>query len=554
MHKIKSGKSKSSKLAELLVLFLMFVFSQYFLSGCGDSALSPDIAGADQSGGQTGGSSTISAIFQAFTRPDSSNDTQLSDVSQPVPVDLTVNQSDISSGVLDFTEIFEIGDEIFGTIFSAKDGVGANLADDAAVSIRFSRVPRADLPGFISDPFRATGPNAQGCLSCHEVPFEDGAGGIENNVHRDPHRTGNPGSFIQRNTPHVFAPGALQLLAEEATADLKRIRDQAISQAQRTGTSVKALLTTSNDVNYGFIIAQPSGSVDTSGVQGVDTDLVVKPFQWKGSVAFLRAFVRDAANNEIGMQPVEMFGSNSDADHDGVSDEFSVGQITALTIYQAAQPRPVTILELNRKDPGAFPLSRSQREAIRAGEELFSRIGCVDCHKPVLRLKNPVFKEPSSSPDYRDATLPSGADPLEMGLDPRNPARFDFTVDAPDEIPLESDGRGGALVRLFGDLKRHDMGPGLAESIDEVGTGASVWRTRELWGVGSTGPWLHDGRATTLKDAILFHGGEAQESRDKFAALRRSEQASITKFLQNLVLFKAAEEEETEEEERHRRH
>jgi len=546
---VKNTKMKSLRLAELLVICLL-AFSQGFLFGCGNPASGDET----QAVNQTGSSSTISAVFRAFTRPDSDNDSQLPEVSQPIPVDLTVNQSDISSGRLDFAEVFEVGDEIFGTLFTAKDGVGANLADDAAVSIRFSRVPRADLPGFISDPFRATGPNAQGCLSCHEVPFEDGAGGIEGNVHRDPQRTGDPGLFIQRNAPHVFAPGALQLLAEEATAEIKQIRDQAVAQARRTGTSVKALLTTSNNVNYGSIIAQPSGTVDTGGVQGVDSDLIVKPFQWKGSVAFLRAFVRDASNNELGMQPVEMFGANNDADHDGVSNEFSVGQITALTIYQAAQPRPSTIVELNRQDPAAFPLTRSQREAIKAGEDLFSRIGCADCHKPVLRLKNPVFKEPSSSPDYRDATLPSGVNPLEVGLDPRNPARFDFTVDAPDEIPLESDGRGGALVRVFGDLKRHDMGPGLAESIDEVGTGPSVWRTRELWGVGSTGPWLHDGRATTLKDAILFHGGEAQESRDKFAGLRRSEQANITKFLQNLVLFKAAEEEETQEEERHRRH
>ena len=144
-----------------------------------------------------------------------------------------------------------------------------------------------------------------------------------------------------------------------------------------------------------------------------------------------------------------------------------------------------------------------------------------------------------------------------MGLDPERPVRFDLTVDSPDEIPLDSDGSGGAFVRLFGDLKRHDMGPGLAESIDEVGTGASVWRTRELWGVGSSGPWLHDGRANSLKEAILFHGGEAQESRDRFAALRRSEQNHVTKFLQNLVLFKAEEVDEAEapqREERRKRH
>jgi hypothetical protein len=176
---------------------------------------------------------------------------------------------------------------------------------------------------------------------------------------------------------------------------------------------------------------------------------------------------------------------------------------------------------------------------------------------PVLRVRNPIFSEPSSSPDYRDATFPSGANPVDAGLDPAKPVKFDLTVDSPDEIPFEADDRGRALVRLFGDLKRHDMGPGLAESIDEQGTGASVWRTRELWGVGSTGPWLHDGRATTLREAILLHGGEGQASRDQFAALSQSEQAQVIKFLQNLVLFKAEEEapaEAPQREDRRRRH
>jgi mono/diheme cytochrome c family protein len=405
--------------------------------------------------------------------------------------------------------------------------------------VRFSRSPRADLPGFQADPFRATGPNAQSCTSCHEVTFEDGAGGIEANAMRDPQRTANPAKFIQRNAPHVFGLGALQLLAEEATADLKGIRTRAISQAQVNGAAVRVPLTTRNDVNYGFLTADPSGTVDSSDIEGVDPDLVVKPYQWKGAVAFARDFVRDASNNELGMQPVEMFGANIDADHDGVSNEMTVGQITALTIYQVAQPRPVTIVEMNRQNPTAFPLTRSQRDAIRAGEQVFASVGCADCHMPSLRVRNPVFSEPSTSPDYRDATFPSGANPIDMGLDPARPVTFDLTLDSPDDIPFESDGRGGALVRLYGDLKRHDMGPGLAESIDEKGTGASVWRTRELWGVGSTGPWLHDGRATTLRDAILLHGGEAQDSRDQFAALGQNQQSQLIKFLQNLVLFKA---------------
>src|SRR5262249_15410688 len=97
---------------------------------------------------------------------------------------------------------------------------------------------------------------------------------------------------------------------------------------------------------------------------------------------------------------------------------------------------------------------------------------------------------------------------------------------------------GKTVVLLFGDLKRHDMGPGLAEPIDEVGTGASVFLTRNLWGVGSTGPYMHDGRATTLTEAILEHGGEGAASRDAFVALQLAQQKDLLVFLNDLILFK----------------
>ena len=95
------------------------------------------------------------------------------------------------------------------------------------------------------------------------------------------------------------------------------------------------------------------------------------------------------------------------------------------------------------------------------------------------------------------------------------------TVSRSATFPRDSQGR--ALVDLFGDLRRHNMGAGLAEEIDEVGTGASVFMTENLWGVGSTPPYLHDGRADTLTEAILEHGGEAQTSRNNFAAAPRPE-------------------------------
>jgi hypothetical protein len=82
------------------------------------------------------------------------------------------------------------------------------------------------------------------------------------------------------------------------------------------------------------------------------------------------------------------------------------------------------------------------------------------------------------------------------------------------------------------------MGAGLAEPIDEVGTGRSMFLTRTLWGVGSTAPYLHDGRATTLTEAILEHGGEADSSLSAFQALSTQDQKNLIVYLNNQVLYK----------------
>ena len=63
---------------------------------------------------------------------------------------------------------------------------------------------------------------------------------------------------------------------------------------------------------------------------------------------------------------------------------------------------------------------------------------------------------------------------------------------------------------------------------------ASLWLTARLWDVADTAPWLHDGRATTLSEAILLHGGEGQASRDAFAALQDTEKEQILAFLRTL--------------------
>jgi len=447
-----------------------------------------------------------------------------------------------------FRAAFADGDELFATPFTALDGGGANVGQGQ----RFTRAPRADLNGpgewAAHVPARAAGPNAQACTECHRLPSEDGAGGASANVISDPEHTASPGSFINRNTPALFGLGALQRLAEEMSEELKHRRDAAVAGARSTGAAVTGPLI-AKGIGFGTITVRPDGSVDTSAVMGVDADLVVRPFQWKGSIGTIREFIRNAAHNELGMQAVELVGDNVDGDFDGVTDELTIGDITALTLYNAAQPRPVTKIELAALH--LIPaLSPAETAAIQAGERLFDQTGCGTCHVKQLTIDNPVFSEPSLNPDYRDAVFPAGQDPASRGVTPALPVTFDLTGDQPDNriaMPFgkvirlgsfERNESGQAVVHLFGDLKRHDMGPGLAESIDETGTGASTFKTANLWGVGSTAPYLHDGRATTLTEAILAHGGEGAAAKNAFDSLSPQDQQNLLAFLNNLVLYK----------------
>jgi hypothetical protein len=495
-----------------------------------------------------------------------------------------------------FEEAFELGDELFATQFNALDGGGANVG----VGQRYTRVPRADLRGAGEwnnhTPFRVTGPNAAGCFECHEQPFEDGSGTAAQNVHRDPFRTGNLGLMVQRNTPHVFAPGAVQRLAEEMTDGLSSDQRRLVEDTCRNGGTRTVSLDTKN-INFGTLSATRTRSspcqitFNTDGVRGIDflpsvdnpdapPELIVRPFQWKGSQGFIRDFNRGAAHNELGMQSVEIVGDDVDGDFDGVTNELTIGDQTALAVYLAAQPRPTTLQELNSLRLLDPPLTSSQNDAINRGRQVFQDIGCATCHVPSLTLDNRIFSEPSQNAAYRDgAAFPAGQNPVARGVDPRFPVTFDLTRDQPDNhIPLPGGGtfnlgafrrdrNGRAVIELYGDLKRHVMGPRLAESINEI-SGDDVtpipenprnrhtpdtFLTENLWGVGSTAPYLHDGRATTLTEAIIEHGNgasndtsEAAPARRRFLERSNSDKRALIAFLENLVLFKIEEEEEEE--------
>ncbi len=130
----------------------------------------------------------------------------------------------------------------------------------------------------------------------------------------------------------------------------------------------------------------------------------------------------------------------------------------------------------------------------KRGEKLFASANCVQCHTPTMKT--------------------SAFHPLA-------------------ELRQQT-------IHPYTDLLLHDMGVGLADTMAEGDASPAEWRTPPLWGIGSTAAvsggeaYLHDGRARTLSEAILWHGGAAQESREAFRKMSAADRDALLKFLRSL--------------------
>lgn len=478
------------------------------------------------------------------------------------PLEAHLESTAIAAGEHDFEELFEAGAELFHTPLNGFDGVGVARLPDGTPLLRFSASPTGGGGGGIV--------SSQSCGECHNHPRRSAAGLASSNRAADLDGDGLP-PFIQRSTTSVWGDGIVQLLAQEITEELQAARDGAgVDAAAAPGTTVERELT-SKGVSYGSIraTADSEGRVafDLSDVEGVDPDLVVRPLGWKGFAPTVRTVVVGAANGLMGIQAEESVwlrgdGHDPDPDGDGVERELSVGDVTAMTLYTAGQETPMSVEDLARM--GLVQAQDAETLAtIERGRAAFSAIGCASCHVPEMHIDNTVFEEPTlrGNGHYLNGRL-AERDP---GYDPERPIRMDLLTDA--EPPrLEAHPDGGAVVRLYGDLKRHRMGRQLADppgpqspvvtglgplEIDgeRVLIGPDVFLTPELWGAGSTGPWLHDARAGSLDEAILSHGeddpppvgsldrSEAQEARDAYAALAADEREALLTFLRSLLTF-----------------
>jgi len=135
-----------------------------------------------------------------------------------------------------------------------------------------------------------------------------------------------------------------------------------------------------------------------------------------------------------------------------------------------------------------------EKPEVMRGEKIFTAIGCAACHRPAMT---------------------TGEHPT---------------------IPMLSK----QTIHPFTDLLLHDMGEGLADTLQEGHVTGRMWRTAPLWGIGLVPQvsghenYLHDGRARGLAEAILWHGGEAETAKDRFRALPKPDRDALIAFLRSL--------------------
>lgn len=178
-----------------------------------------------------------------------------------------------------------------------------------------------------------------------------------------------------------------------------------------------------------------------------------------------------------------------------------------------------------------------QKDCLAMPTGVQPRLGPVEAPDPILDLVT-FYTENLAVPQRRDVGDPTVLRGKQRfyasGCTSCHTPKFVTRRDAAD--PMQS----FQLIWPYSDFLLHDMGEELADGQQVGEASGQEWRTQPLWGIGLTrsvngnGFYLHDGRARSLTEAILWHGGEAQKARDAFADLQKSDRQALLAFLESL--------------------
>jgi CxxC motif-containing protein (DUF1111 family) len=217
-------------------------------------------------------------------------------------------------------------------------------------------------------------------------------------------------------------------------------------------------------------------------------------FGWKAENFAIHAQSAQALAGDIGISSPELdlpAGDCTPAQQDCLARP--AGEQVRLGKSEA--PDPILPLVTFYSQNLAVPARRKASfEETLAGKKLFYEAGCISCHRPKYVTRKDT---------------------------PQKALRFQ-------------------LIWPYSDFLLHDMGDGLADGQEVGAASGKKWRTPPLWGIGLTRTvsghtfFLHDGRARSLEEAILWHGGEAEKARDNYAALEKADRQKLISFLDSL--------------------
>ena len=326
--------------------------------------------------------------------------------------------------------------------------------------------------------------NENQCSACHTVPASGGTTGFERVV----------------KATRFAGPGACDALGHEGG---ENVRSQTTPLLKVHGVERESIPPSATEVGrfsppflfgLGLIEAIPDDVIlaaedpddadgdGISGRAGRAADGRLARFGRKAEFATLREFVETALRLEMGLttrgsdretingRPVP---AGTDPVPEPEVDRVTVDFLTAFVRFLAPPAR-------------APPRSQAHRDTLAAGRVLFRDLGCPSCHTPARR----------TGPSHR-------------------PALHRRTVN------------------LYADLLLHDMGPALADVCGYSAMPSEI-RTEMLMGLRHRDRFLHDGRTSDLREAVLAHGGEAQNARDAFARLPWLRQEYVLAFLRSL--------------------
>lgn len=336
--------------------------------------------------------------------------------------------------------------------------------------------------------------NGRSCVECHAGPATGGSGIVLSvRIGRMVNGTFDP--LLSLGGPTIQSQGATGLMGFQYSGEV--VPQQATIVARRRSNPV---------FGFGLVDAVPDAAFhleaarqlqDTPATAGRPNivmnlktgDMVVGKFGWKAGIATVFDFCADAYKDEMG---ITVPGFLTDADGRNIADENPPQGDSSLLLFNLADTNPN---ELEDDDVFGFadfisflgppPRTKASLTA-RRGEQLFSTIGCAACHQPTMQ------------------TGPNSVQALNL-----------------------------VTFHPYSDFLLHNMGA-LGDGIHQgIGTGPEM-RTAPLWGLRKLPFFLHDGRATTVHQAIQLHDGQGLGARNQYLALPIADQQAVLAFLNTL--------------------